>query len=57
VNGHATISLTGTLRTGGVCDIPRVEAQIEENALQFSTVKSVTAYVNGVEIHQALSQK
>ena len=57
VNEHATINLTGTLRTGGVCDIPRVEAQIEENALQFSTVKSVTVFINGVEIHQALSQK
>ena len=57
VNGHATINLTGNLSTGGVCDIPRVEAQLEETALQFSTVTGVTVYVNNVELHQALSQK
>ena len=57
VNGHATINLTGTIRTGGMCDAPRVAAQFEETALQFSTVTSVTTYVNGVEINQAMSQK
>lgn len=57
VNGHATINLTGTIRTGGLCDAPRVAAQFEETALQFSTVTSVTTYVNGVEINQAMSQK
>ena len=56
-NGHATIYLSGTLRVGGVCDIPRVEAQLEETALQFSTVSGVTVYVNGIELHQAMSQK
>jgi hypothetical protein len=57
VNGHATINLTGTIRTGGMCDAPRVAAQFEETALQFSTVTSVTTYVNGVEINQVMSQK
>ena len=36
VNGIATIKLTGTLSLGGVCDDPRVDAQITNTALQFA---------------------
>src|SRR5688572_32055252 len=33
--GKAVIHLTGSVVLGGVCDAPRVEAQIEQTALQF----------------------
>ncbi len=35
-DGQAVIHLTGTLMLGGECDIPRVEAQLTEIALQFT---------------------
>jgi LysM repeat protein len=50
-----TINLAGTLRLGGVCDNPRVEAQLEQTALQFSTVKSVRYFVNGTPLETLLS--
>lgn len=46
-NGVATIRLSGQVVLGGVCDTPRVQAQLEQAALQFSTVDSVRIYVNG----------
>ena len=55
-NGTAwTIRLTGSLLLGGVCDGPRVKAQLEQTALQFSTVKSVRYYVNGKTLESLLS--
>jgi murein DD-endopeptidase MepM/ murein hydrolase activator NlpD len=51
------IYLKGTLRLGGVCDIPRVEAQLRRTALQFSTVTQVSYFINGVPLTDALSQK
>jgi hypothetical protein len=41
---------------GGVCDSPRVQAQLEEIALQFSTVNSVAVFINGEPLDQVLSQ-
>jgi len=57
VNGAATIQLTGTLMLGGVCDDPRVAAQIQNTALQFSTVRSVVVLLNGVPLEQMLGGK
>lgn len=57
VGGKATIHLSGKVMLGGVCDNPRVEAQIKETALQFSTVKQVAVFVNGVPLEKILSQK
>lgn len=47
-DGTAHVYLTGSL-TGlaGVCDDPRARIQIEETALQFSTVDRVQIYLNG----------
>ncbi len=57
-NGTAwTIGLTGSLALGGVCDGPRVKAQLEQTALQFSTVKSVRYFVNGQPLESLLSGK
>lgn len=54
-DGEAVIRLTGSLKSGGTCDDPRIIAQIEETALQFSTVTRVSIFVNGVKIQQLLS--
>jgi hypothetical protein len=57
VSAKATINLSGSLIQGGVCDSPRIQAQIEQVALQFSTVKSVAVFLNGKSLQQALSEK
>jgi hypothetical protein len=54
-NGKAEIYLTGTLVLGGVCDNPRVKAQLEATALQFSTVQEVLIFINGKPLDEALS--
>jgi hypothetical protein len=56
-HGEAIIHLSGTLMLGGVCDNPRVEAQLEETALQFSTVSKVSIFVNGEPLEEVLSLK
>lgn len=56
-DGAADINLTGSLTLGGVCDNPRVQAQLEELALQFSTVKKVNVLINGKNLLDLLSLK
>ena len=53
--GKAMIHLTGSVTLGGVCDAPRVEAQIEQTALQFSTVNEVNVFINDVPLEDVLS--
>lgn len=55
--GKAIIYLTGTIMLGGTCDAPRLEAQIEQTALQFSTVSDVAVFVNDVPLEEALSSR
>jgi Sporulation and spore germination len=55
--GKAIIHLTGTTMLGGTCDAPRVEAQIEQTALQFSTVSDVAVFVNDTPLEEVLSTK
>ena len=55
--GKAVIHLTGTVMLGGVCDAPRVEAQIKQTALQFSTVSDVEVFINDIPLEDVLSQK
>jgi sporulation and spore germination protein len=55
--GKAVIHLTGTVMLGGVCDAPRVEAQIKQTALQFSTVSGVEVFINDILLEDVLSQK
>jgi hypothetical protein len=57
VNTRATIHLSGSLVLNGVCDNPRVQAQLEQIALQFPTVSSVAIFLNGIPLQQALSEK
>jgi hypothetical protein len=55
--GKAIIHLMGTLMLGGTCDAPRVQAQIEQTALQFSTVNDVKVFINDAPLEEALSTK
>jgi LysM repeat protein len=54
-NRVATIRLSGQVVLGGVCDAPRVQAQLEQAALQFSTVDQVRIYVNGNLLQDVLN--
>ncbi len=54
-NGKAVIHLTGDLQLGGVCDNPRVQAQLEQTARQYETVNAVAITVNGVPLESLLS--
>lgn len=56
-DGQAEIRISGNLMLGGVLDNPRVKAQMEETALQFSSVKSVLVYLNDKKLDDALSLK
>jgi LysM repeat protein len=55
VNREAVIQLSGQLSIGGVCDGPRVEAQLERTALQFDTVDAVSITINGQSLADVLS--
>ena len=56
-DGEATIRLSGTLRLGGVCDGPRVQAQLRETALQYYTVDEVSIFVEGVPLDELLTER
>jgi hypothetical protein len=49
VNGYAKVYLTGSFAgLGGVCDSPRVQAQIEETANQYQLI--LETYLNGKKV-------
>jgi hypothetical protein len=54
-NGEAIISLSGNLQLGGVCDDPRILAQLEYTALQYGTVDSVSILLNGQSLPSPIS--
>lgn len=56
-DGLASIHLIGQLSMGGMCDSPRVLAQLEETARQFSTVEQVEIFVNDKPLKELLSDK
>ncbi len=56
-SGRTIVHLTGSLTLGGTCDAPRLKAQIEQTALQFSPGNEVEVYINDVPLDQVLSQK
>lgn len=53
----AIVKLTGVLNSEGICDDPRIKAQLEQTALQFPDLKTVEIYINGKSLDQWLSQK
>jgi hypothetical protein len=54
-NGEAVVKLAGNLTQGGECDSPRIEAQLEETVLQFSTVSKASIFINGRPLADVLS--
>lgn len=56
-NGQATISLTGGLLMGGTCDVPRVEGQLLETALQFEGIDSVNYLINDIPLEEWLDAR
>ncbi len=54
VDGQASINLTGDVSLGGVCDVPRFEAQLRQTALQYYTVDSVEITINGEPLANAV---
>ncbi|MDR6416786.1 GerMN domain-containing protein [Pseudarthrobacter sulfonivorans] len=52
-----TVYLSGTLRPGGVCDIPRIEAQLTQTAVASVGAIRAEIYVNGAGLTEALSLK
>jgi hypothetical protein len=57
VGGKATVQLVGTMRLGGVCDDPRVVAQLRGTVLQFRTVRAAVIFINGRPLSSWLSEK
>lgn len=54
-DGHATVRLSGRLSSGGVCDIPRITAQLTAPALQFDNIDTVTVLIDGEPLEVLLS--
>ena len=57
VNRHATIRLAGTLRFDGGCQGAAIKAVFDRTALQYSTVKSVSVFVNGRPLTDILAEE
>ena len=56
-DSNAVIGLSGQFSFGGVCDAPRIEAQLMRTAMQFSSVRSATFFVNGKPLREMLSER
>lgn len=52
-----TVYLAGSMRPGGVCDIPRIEAQLTQTAIASVGAIHAEVYINGVGLTDALSLK
>lgn len=53
-NRTATIHFSGEVSVAGICDIPRIEAQIEETARQFPNVKRVKVFIGRQTLRDAI---
>ncbi|KIS25556.1 lipoprotein [Arthrobacter sp. SPG23] len=49
------VNLTGTVRPGGTCDIPRLEAQLTHTAVSAVGAARAEIYVDGRRLAEALS--
>ncbi len=56
-SGTVTVELTGELRSGGICDNPRIIAQLEYTAMTAADAPQAKILVNGKEIAFRLSGK
>ncbi|HZW05233.1 MAG TPA: GerMN domain-containing protein, partial [Anaerolineaceae bacterium] len=55
VDGAATLRLTGQLMLGGVCDNPRVLAQIVRTLTHNPDVESAEVFINDTPLEDLLS--
>ena len=53
-NHTATIRISGEVFVAGVCDIPRIESQIEETARQFPNVRKVKVFMGKRTLAEAI---
>lgn len=56
-DSHAIIGLSGRFSYGGVCDAPRIEAQLTRTATQFPTVSTASFFINGKPLRELLSER
>lgn len=49
-----TVYLAGTLRLGGACDLPRLEAQLTQTAVAAAGAVKAEIYVNGRSLAETL---
>jgi hypothetical protein len=56
-NGQAIVRLHGQMLLGGVCDDPRVQAQLEYTARHAPGVQGVEIFINGKPIQEVLSER
>ena len=49
------VQLTGKYQIGGVCDGPRIQAQLEETLKQFENVTEVNIFINEIPLEELLS--
>ena len=49
-----TVYLSGSLNPGGVCDVPRLEAQLTQTAVASVGAVRAEVYVNGQRLADAL---
>ena len=54
VNNTATIRISGEVFVAGICDMPRIESQIEETARQFPNVKRVRVFLGNQTLRNAI---
>ncbi|MGN7149737.1 GerMN domain-containing protein [Arthrobacter sp. SAFR-179] len=52
-----TVYLAGTLKPGGTCDLPRIEAQLTQTALQAVGAIRADIYINGEALADFLKSK
>jgi len=57
VDNKLTVRLSGNLSLGGVCDNPRVEAQLEMTAQAASGLNNVEIFINDKSLDEILSLK
>lgn len=56
-DSHAVVHLGGRFTYGGVCDAPRIEAQLTRTATQFPAVRTASFFINGQPLRDMLSEK
>jgi hypothetical protein len=52
-DGVATVNLSGTIPSGGVCADPRIEGQLEETVKAFDGVDEAVILLNGEPLFPA----